>query len=720
MKPLLTVLLLLIGSNSFAQRMLELQVRDRQTNEAVPGASVLLPRLGGRATNDSGYIKLAPGITPNGTVLRITASGYTPQTYTVGDSSTGLILILLEHRETEGEEVVIVSSTRTESRIENLTTRVEVLGSEEVDEEIGIKPGNVASLLGDIAGIQTQQASAVSGNSEMRVQGLPGKYTQLLRDGMPLFGAFAGNFSILQIPPLDLKQIEIIKGSSSTLYGGGAIAGMINLISRRPVAGKFEKSILLNASTLGEKNANLWLSNRKGSAGYSFFGGLTDQEAQDVDGDGFSDVAKSRSINLHPVLYLYPGGQHQLSIGYNGYWEQRRGGDMLAIRGRQDATHTFYIDNESYRHSADLQWDYRISTDQRLQVKAIGSWFNRRINASTYGTDPFKARQLSWYSEISFLQKTKNHDIVGGINVNGIDFHSAQNPLTAESYSTLGLFVQDDWRLHPKLTLETGLRSDFVRGYGTFVLPRLSMLYRMSAAWTARAGGGLGYRVPTVFESDVDEREYFLLQHGATKAERSAGANADVNFHKRIGELDLGLNQSFFITSVYNVAELSRSASLPVLLNEASDKPLLTKGIETYVQIRADELELYLGYTYTDAQRRYFPLQPGQPLIARDKFAAVIFYEFTPRFKASIEASHIGRQYLEEGRRTPGYFIAATMMRYDWKIFSLVLNCENLFDYRQSRQESLIDGGTLQDPHFRELWAPIEGRVANLSVRVRW
>ena len=46
----------------------------------------------------------------------------------------------------------------------------------------------------------------------MRVQGLPGKYTQLLRDGVPLFGGYSGSFSILQIPPLDLRQIEIVKG----------------------------------------------------------------------------------------------------------------------------------------------------------------------------------------------------------------------------------------------------------------------------------------------------------------------------------------------------------------------------------------------------------------------------------------------------------------------------------------------------------------------------
>ena len=152
---------------------------------------------------------------------------------------------------------VIISSTRTETRIENTPTRVEVLGSEEVDEESGVKPTHVASLLGDVAGIQAQQTSAVSLNTEMRIQGLPGSYTQLLRDGLPLFGGYASGFSILQIPPLDLKQIEIIKGASSTLYGGGAIAGMINIISKKPSLSGPERYLMINQSTLHESNFNL-------------------------------------------------------------------------------------------------------------------------------------------------------------------------------------------------------------------------------------------------------------------------------------------------------------------------------------------------------------------------------------------------------------------------------------------------------------------------------
>ena len=244
---------------------------------------------------------------------------------------------------------------------------MEVLGAEEVNEEVGIKPGNIASLLGDIAGIQTQQTSAATGNTEMRVQGLPGKYTQLLKDGTPLFGGYSGSFSILQIPPLDLKQIEIVKGASSTLYGGGAIAGMINLISKRPKENVFEKTVLLNQSTLKETNANIYLSNRKNKSGYTFFTGMNYQKPVDVNKDGFSDVPDTKSFFFHPTLFLYPDKRNMISIGYNGVFENRNGGDMLVLKDKADNQHQYFDQNKIFRNTADINWENKISSKDFLQ-----------------------------------------------------------------------------------------------------------------------------------------------------------------------------------------------------------------------------------------------------------------------------------------------------------------------------------------------------------------
>jgi outer membrane receptor for ferrienterochelin and colicins len=131
----------------------------------------------------------------------------------------------------EGEELeeLTLQSTRTSRTIKNTPTRVETIDAEELDEKSNMKPANVAMVLHESTGISVQQTSATSGNASIRVQGLDGRYTQLLKDGYPNFGNFASGLSILEIPPLDLKQVEIIKGPSSTLFGGGAIAGVVNL-----------------------------------------------------------------------------------------------------------------------------------------------------------------------------------------------------------------------------------------------------------------------------------------------------------------------------------------------------------------------------------------------------------------------------------------------------------------------------------------------------------
>ena len=114
---------------------------------------------------------------------------------------------------------VVITSTRSSRTIEDIPTRVEFIAGEELSEKGNMKPGDIRMLLNESTGIRTQQTSATSYNSSIRIQGLDGKYTQLLRDGLPLYGGYSGSLSLMQIAPLDLKQVEVIKGATSTLYG---------------------------------------------------------------------------------------------------------------------------------------------------------------------------------------------------------------------------------------------------------------------------------------------------------------------------------------------------------------------------------------------------------------------------------------------------------------------------------------------------------------------
>lgn len=219
-----------------------------------------------------------------------------------------------------------VVATRVGRAVNDEPIRVEVIVREEIEEKAIMRPGNISMLVAETGGVRVQTTSPALGSANIRLQGLYGRYTQLLADGLPLYGGQAASIGLLQIPPTDLARVEIIKGSASSLYGASALGGVINLISRQPSDG-LEAESLLNLTTRNGQDLTAYLAaplNDGFSA--SLTAGAHRQSDQDFDEDGLIDMAGYDRVTARPRLFWTGENGASLYATAGFMTEQRDGG----------------------------------------------------------------------------------------------------------------------------------------------------------------------------------------------------------------------------------------------------------------------------------------------------------------------------------------------------------------------------------------------------------
>ncbi|HET6990321.1 MAG TPA: TonB-dependent receptor plug domain-containing protein, partial [Bacteroidia bacterium] len=310
--------------NLYSQNTFRAIIEDSETKEALIGATgILRGTTNGAASDKNGLLEIR-NIPDGKQVLVFSYLGYKQKTDTFNfPLNTETQIVFLEKESNEMEEI-IVSSTRSSRTIDNIPTRVETISGEELGEKGNMKPGDIRMMLNESTGIQTQQTSATSYNSSIRIQGLDGKYTQILRDGFPLYSGFSGGLSLLQVVPLDLKQVEVIKGASSTLYGGGAIAGLVNLISKVPEE-KRELSFVFNGTSALGSDASGFFSRKFKKTGTTFFTSYNSGMPYDPAGIGLTAIPKFNRLTINPKLFFYFNDKTTLYIGFNSTIENRIG-----------------------------------------------------------------------------------------------------------------------------------------------------------------------------------------------------------------------------------------------------------------------------------------------------------------------------------------------------------------------------------------------------------
>ncbi len=443
---IITLLLVAFATITNAQNTLDAVVVSEENKEALIGATLLLKgTTNGVSTNIEGAALL--NNIPNGKqTIVVSYIGYQEKEVIYNFPQDGGVAheIKLSTDNTEIDEI-IVEATRGNRTVANLPTRTEVL-TDEIDEAASMEPSKIAHLITHSTGIQVQTTAAGSNGAVVRIQGLNGRYTQMLKDGFPLYGGFSGSLDILQIPPLDLRQVEFVKGSASTLYGGGAIAGIVNLLTKK--ANKDETLLHINLSHIGAKDFNAFTSKQFGKWGFTNLASMHIHNPYDADENGFSDIAQVSKFNFNPKLFYNPNKKMELYLGAGMTKENRKGGSMSKIRNENPNTLYFLDEQESSRTTTQFSANYKIDNTKTISLKNSISSFDRYINIdediSGTSSTIFGGNQLNSFTELNLNINKEKQNINIGLNALADKFtedNLINQPLRNQEFNTLGLYV---------------------------------------------------------------------------------------------------------------------------------------------------------------------------------------------------------------------------------------------------------------------------------------
>jgi len=718
-------LILFSLQNVFSQNTFKTIIKDSSTTEILIGARASIKGTNnGALANADGEIILS-NILNGKQIIRFSYVGYktVEQEFEFPLRQQIEVVFLSSNTENLLDEV-IVQGTRSNRSIAKIPTRVEVL-TEEIDEAATMDPSKISHLLTHSTGIQVQQTSATSNTANVRIQGLDGRYTQILKDGFPLYGGFSGSLSIMQIPPLDLRQIEYIKGSASTLYGGGAISGLINIISKEPTS---EETILhLNASHIGAFDVNMFTSKKYEKIGFTLLAQRNSHKAFDADKDGFTDMPELEKFNFNPKLVFYVSDKTNLSIGGTFTTEKRQGGDTKLLNNEALSTTHFYKEkNEVSRITTQTKLSHKITENQTFEFRNSFNLFDRSLLITPTFLDgeyKFEGKQFSSFSELSYSFKKKKNVLITGINFYSDDF--TETPLQSinlrnEDRKTLGAFANYTFDLGEKVAIESGFRGDYVLNDKFYLLPRVSALFKWTNRLSTRIGGGLGYRNASIFNQESELLGYknvLAINRNTTKAEQSYGGNADIGYKFPINEkMFINFNQMFFYTYLNSPLVLQNNGTNYEFVNAKGYTKSM--GTETFFKFGFYDFVLFVGYTYTDATNHFSGNKSNVSLTPKHSLKGDLLYALPGKWRIGVDYELKSGQTLSNGNQTPSFWTYGAVVEYYYKKFTFFGNIENVFDYRQTRQESLISGPN-NTPQFTEVWAPLDGFVFNFGLKIK-
>ncbi len=498
---------------------IEGHVIDARTKEALPWANVMIEHTTiGTAADENGHYRITN--VPAGQIhLVATMMGYKRghKALSVGRGQTITVNYELESTILE-LGAVVVTGTSTPRLVEDMPVRTEVIPRKIIERKQAV---NLAEALEFQTGIRVENNCSNCNFSQVRILGLDGKYSQILIDGDPVVSSLAGVYGLEHFPEEMVDQIEIVKGGGSSLYGSGAIAGVINMITRKPMTNQVRIKYLghsAGGATEEHIGAVAETVNKTGTSGAYIFGSFRKRNPYDHNGDGYSELGEIKNESIGFKWYYKPLENGELLASFHRIHEERRGGNKFD-RPVHEAEIAEWI--EHWRSGGTIRWVHRPSPVFDYKMYYSFSIENRK---SYYGglSGDTPEDQLD---ALAFYGRTENPLHLGGFLANyriGSQLVTAglqcsrdklKDETAAETtyhidevYTNTGIFVQDNLHFGSEEQVEfvAGFRLDKHSELADWIMsPRINAKFDICSGFKLRGAYTTGFKPPQTYDEDL-------------------------------------------------------------------------------------------------------------------------------------------------------------------------------------------------------------------------
>jgi len=700
-----------------AQMTGQVVVRVTANSTPLPGASIAT----GTAATATDRAGLAIFNLPMGRrVFLVKSAGFAPESLAVTIAAgTNEVSVAMRRQNSPG---AIVASRRDTRRETDEPTSVDVAGRDALDAQIDRSPGAIDGLIARMDGVRTQPLLAGSGGEGIRIHGMPARYTKILSDGLPLFGATPEGLEPLQTSALGLDRVEVVKGVSSSLYGPTALGGVVNMVSASP--GSSSEVVVNGSSREGSDVAAFQTYTFSPKWSGTLLASRDYQNASDPDGDGWAEVAGYKRIVVQPRAYWARNDNGNWF--FTGGWmsENRRSG---TFDGARLADFNMFSDDADTRR-ANAGTVGRILLDTNTVLVVRGS-MTREWRTRWYGDNRERDRRNTIFTDVAVTRTLGPNRLTGGMGLERDQFNALDTREWSYRYTTPALYAEDTWTPDRRLGITTGARLDLHSEFGDFVSPRAAIVVHPSDTWTARLSASAGAYAPTPLTDETLGSGLDHVRPTPREAEHATGWVLDVDNVR--GELELS---GTAYRTVINHPLILRTRGEELELVNAGESAH-TEGIDLSARYHVERMRFTTTYSYVDAARPEIGEIVGEdfafdttmhralPLTPRHTARFDATYERPNDRILGLEVALVGPQTLSDTLATTTSAYVTIDARFEKHIRSAILfvHGENLTGTHQRQFLPVVLSASSPSGQWSgDAWAPLGGPALNVGLRLRY